>query len=1012
MKHLILLVSFIAVFLELDAQGYWQQEVNYFIEVRLDDKNHELFGSEKIEYHNNSSDALTEIYMHLWPNAYKNGSTALARQKLENGNSLLYYASPQNRGYIDGLDFKVNGKKVDWEFDSIHIDICKLVLNEPLTPGNKILIATPFHVKIPKGIFSRLGHMGESYQITQWYPKPAVYDQDGWHPMPYLDQGEFYSEFGSFDVSITLPENYVVGATGDMVNGEEEMKWLEQRIANTEKYIEELENIIPEKEKKNGQDYFPTSSNETKTLRFNQSKVHDFAWFADKRWHVLKGEVKLPHSGKMVDTWVMFTDEEADLWKDGIEYMNHSVFYYSLWNGDYPYNHATAVDGALSAGGGMEYPNVTVIGRSGNAKGLETVIMHEVGHNWFYGILGSNERDHPWMDEGLNSFNENRYMETKYPGSKLLGNRADSRIAQFLDIDEYGHKTQYYLGYLFNARTNLDQPIEGTSGDYTMLNYGAIVYGKTALVWDYLMAYLGEEKMDVVMKKYFEKWKFKHPQPSDLKKTMQEVTGLDLNWFFDGMVGSNDKLDYKIQSFEKREDKLEVKIKNAGSINGPILLAGIKEGMPVQQQWYEGFQGNKQLDFPAGDYDVLRIDPDLEMPELNRKNNSIKTKGLLKKAEPFRLQLLGSLENPNKTQLFCLPTIGWNNYDRWMLGAAFYNSFVIQKKLDWVVMPMYSGTTGSILGSFDIGYNYLPKRGLFQNIRMSISGSRYSNGDNTTVLSSDKSLSEAVQASKLKPSITFEFRKKLARSPFNNEVQFSHYNLSFGNDPGLSCMDLTGNLCVLNLPADDYYVNKVTWSMYKAFSLNPYDFNITLEQGRSFVKASLEGNYTLTFKGKNKGLNIRVFTGRFLYNDQELSNSRFGFNMSGNRDYLYDEVLLGRAETEGLLSNQFLNNDGGFKSWVDNGVSQSWLSALNIQSSLHRKVPLALYVDLGWSALDPDNVYVGAGALLPIIPNLFEIYFPCYLSSGLAFPQYEKNIRFVLNLGRLNPFELFRGIGS
>ena len=151
-------------------------------------------------------------------------------------------------------------------------------------------------------------------------------------------------------------------------------------------------------------------------------------------------------------------------------------------------------------------------------------------------------------------------METKYPGSKLLGNKADSRIAKLLDIDKYGHKAQYYLGYLFTARTNLDQPIEGKSGDYTMLNYGAIVYGKTALVWDYLMAYLGEEKMDVIMKKYFEKWKFKHPQPSDLKKIMHELTGLDLNWFFDGMINSNDKLDYKIQSFQKREEKLEVKI--------------------------------------------------------------------------------------------------------------------------------------------------------------------------------------------------------------------------------------------------------------------------------------------------------------------------------------------------------------------------------------------------------------------------------------------------------------------
>ena len=263
MKKLLLFLFFFSTFIDLEAQSYWQQEVNYIIEVTLDDTNHELNALVKMEYHNNSPDELREIYMHLWPNAYKNGSTALAKQKLENGNTLLHYASVEDRGYIDGLDFEVNGKKVAWELDAVHIDIGKLTLNEPLKPGNKIDITTPFHVKIPKGIFSRLGHMGESYQITQWYPKPAVYDKEGWHPMPYLDQGEFYSEFGSFDVSITLPENYVVGATGDLIDGEEELKWLDQRIVNTEKYLAELENIIPGAGKKNESNPFPPSAKES-----------------------------------------------------------------------------------------------------------------------------------------------------------------------------------------------------------------------------------------------------------------------------------------------------------------------------------------------------------------------------------------------------------------------------------------------------------------------------------------------------------------------------------------------------------------------------------------------------------------------------------------------------------------------------------------------------------------------------------------------------------------------------
>ena len=196
---------------------YWQQEVNYTIEVSLNDKEHSLTGFEKIEYINNSPDTLTFIWFHIWPNAYKTDKTAFSDQKLENGDTKFYFSDKKQKGYINRLDFKVDNKTAEIQDHPEHIDIIKLILPVPLPPGQKTIITTPFHVKLPFN-FSRGGHDGDSYQVTQWYPKPAVYDRNGWHPMPYLDQGEFYSEFGSFDVSITVPENYVVGATGVLQN--------------------------------------------------------------------------------------------------------------------------------------------------------------------------------------------------------------------------------------------------------------------------------------------------------------------------------------------------------------------------------------------------------------------------------------------------------------------------------------------------------------------------------------------------------------------------------------------------------------------------------------------------------------------------------------------------------------------------------------------------------------------------------------------------------------------------
>jgi len=222
MKKISIVIMFAFAFCNGIAQEYFQQEVNTTINVRLNDKNNTLSAFEEIEYINNSPDSLEYIFFHIWPNAYRNNATDMAIQNDENGDIDFHFADSINRGFIDSLDFKVDGEFVISAPDVDHIDIVALVLKTPLAPGNKITITTPFRVKIPLGIYSRLGHIGQSYQITQWFPKPAVYDRNGWHPLPYLSQGEFYSEYGTYDVTITLPKNYVVGATGDLVNNPEE----------------------------------------------------------------------------------------------------------------------------------------------------------------------------------------------------------------------------------------------------------------------------------------------------------------------------------------------------------------------------------------------------------------------------------------------------------------------------------------------------------------------------------------------------------------------------------------------------------------------------------------------------------------------------------------------------------------------------------------------------------------------------------------------------------------------
>ncbi|MBL4586158.1 MAG: M1 family metallopeptidase, partial [Flavobacteriales bacterium] len=622
------------------SQEYFQQEVNYTINVSLDDEKHQLHASLVAQYVNNSPETLNFIWFHLWPNAYKNGKTALGKQMRQDDDLSLFFSKHNDRGWIDSLHFHVNGKPVRTEIDGKNPDICRIFLDEPLLPGEQIVISTPFRVQIPKGIFSRLGHLDQAYQITQWYPKPAVFDKDGWHQMPYLGQGEFYSEFGTFDVHITLPKNYVVGATGDFINGEKEINWLNSKVAETEK-IKEF-------------DYhdlsFPPSSTETKTLHYHQENVHDFGWFADKRYHVLKGEVELPVSKRKVTTWAMFTNNEADLWKNSIEYLNDATYYYSLWVGEYAYNHVTAVDGVLSEGGGMEYPNVTIIGQSGDATSLEEVIMHEVGHNWFYGMLGSNERDHPWMDEGLNSFIEARYMKRKYPKLMLRDIFGRGKLFDFgmkwLGVYDLKYDQMGQHAYGLSARSNTDQPIELRSEEYATINYGTVVYMKTAFAFNYLMEYLGEDKMDELMLAYFQSWKFKHPQPEDFEKVAIKVVGDSLKWFFDGVIRSEDKMDYSITQIRKDSTKLRVKIRNNGKIAGPFPVSLLSGSDTVMTQWFSPIEKSEWIEMDFADCDRVVLDHHEVIPDINRKNNSMRMQGAFKKVEKLQPRFIAYYENP------------------------------------------------------------------------------------------------------------------------------------------------------------------------------------------------------------------------------------------------------------------------------------------------------------------------------------------------------------------------------
>jgi hypothetical protein len=496
------------------AGDYWQQELHYEIRVSLNDKDHKLRGFENIRYVNHSQDTLHYIWFHLWPNAYKNRYTAFYEQITALGTITGRQKSNNENGYIDSLHFTVDGQEAKTEEDPKYIDILKIILPERLLPGENITVSTPFRVKIPP-YFSRLGYEESTYLISQWYPKPAVYDRKGWHPFPYLDQGEFYSEFGSFDVRITLPASYIVGATGILQTGSELDQYKEIGHLNL------MEKTEPHR-------YRPDSLASTKTLEYRADSVHDFAWFADKNFIINYDTLQLV-SGRTIDVFSYYRQGDRN-WESSISFIKDAVRHYSAWIGEYLYPVVSAVEGPWNANaGGMEYPMITLISssESRHAEQLDIVIAHEVGHNWFYGILGTNEREHPWMDEGVNTYYEFRYEAEKYRNNSTVGIQSGPGASNS-DPDEIQAKVYNRINQL-----NTDMAIENPSTAFNSDGeYGEVVYEKTAL-WMYLMERsIRREKLDQGMKAYFRDWKFKHPYPEDMELSMEQELGTDLkNWF-------------------------------------------------------------------------------------------------------------------------------------------------------------------------------------------------------------------------------------------------------------------------------------------------------------------------------------------------------------------------------------------------------------------------------------------------------------------------------------------------
>ncbi len=883
------------------TNSYWQQQVNYKIDVTLNDVDHTLDGFVKMDYQNNSPDTIYFIWFHVWPNAFKNDNTAFTDQDLENGSTQFYFSNADKRGYINRLDFKINGKSAKTENHPQHQDIIKLILPEPLPPNKNIKIETPFYIKIPFN-FSRSGHINQAYQISQWYPKPAVYDCKGWHPIPYLDQGEFYAEFGNYEVQITLPNNYVVAATGELQN-EDEKEWLKNKKETTQ----EVEKV---NKKKSTEEYKINSYKQTKTIKYKQNNVHDFAWFADKTYAVKMDTLQLP-SGKIITANVFYYSENSNVWNNSIALIKRAILTKCKWLGEYPYNIVSVVDGGN--GGGMEYPTITLLKSGGSEKRLDFIINHELGHNWFEAILGTNERAHPWMDEGMNTYYDNRYAIQQYGNNNLdiiqtkfafINNRMPLNIQHTL--------LQTLIG------VKKDQPIETISEKFTPFNYNMIAYVKTGDWMKLLEAKLGQNLFDSCMQVYYNRWQFKHPYPEDFKKVIEEVSGKNMDSLF----------------------------------------------------------------------------------------NLLNKKGLLENrttTKDIRFTSFFSLKETDKhNYIFAAPAIGWNFYDKLMVGGLLHNYTMPSTRLQFLAAPLYATKSKQLNGLGRISYSLYPGNN-GQKFELALAGATFSY-DNFT---DSTNTTHSQGFSKIVPSIKFVFANKNPRSNINKFIQWKTFLI---NEQGLLfTRDTINQIDIITYPTASRYVNQLQFVLENNRVLYPYKGALQIEQGDGFARAALTGNYYFNY-AKGGGVDVRVFAGKFFYLGdktflKEFETDRYHLNMTGPKgyeDYTYSNYFVGRNEFDKFSNQQIMIRDGGFKVRTDLlsdkiGKIDDWLAAANFTTTIPKAInplsvlpfdlPIKAFIDIGtYAGAWKKNAATGrfiydAGLQLSLFKNIVNIYVPILYSK-------------------------------
>ena len=625
-----------------DEAPYWQQTANYEIAVSLDTKTHDLAGVETITYTNHSPDTLKEFYLHLYPNAFREKTSPLMRDFLQ-GTLHFFVGLPKSmRGWIDVTELAVDGAAAAFTVDGT---ILTSAFPKPLLPGGTVAIRVAFTERIMNRI-GRAGWQGDQYDMAQWYPKMVVYDTNGWHPDQYR-MGEFYGEFGSFDVRITLPETYVVVATGAPVEGDAGWDKMARRGGAGGGHP----GGGPPAAAAGGAEAM-------KTVRFRAEQVHDFAWCASPILAVQDTTFKNVRVLSVYPVWNRtWADSTLAQTLRALAWLDANV-------GPYPYAQIAVVN-SPGQHGGMEYPMLVM-----NGYVDADLVMHEVAHEYFYGALANDERAEAWLDEGFVQYcvfwsTEERYGAHGAPDTRPWPYSAFAERRMWDGIEK-PVVTAHRSGFAERIATPAHEFQNGFS---TMPYIGAPLFLRA------LRYTVGDEAFRTIIREYYTRWQFRHVDEAAFRSVCEDVSKMDLADLFQQWLHTTKDCDYRLARFKPRRTgegwTADLRIDRKGELMMPLTLAvRLADGNTVAER-YDGVSRTiaDTLSFPARPVSAA-INPDNEIGDIYRLDNNIPRRRSLALDVPFN-----TYYPPDAYSIRALPIGYYNDVDGGKAGLRLRGSF-------------------------------------------------------------------------------------------------------------------------------------------------------------------------------------------------------------------------------------------------------------------------------------------------------------------------------------------------